>query len=51
MEYTIKNEDPDTVNAIILNPVMISSAGFIVPPADFHQLVRDICDRYNVLLI
>ncbi|MGI6559096.1 MAG: aspartate aminotransferase family protein [Limnochordia bacterium] len=51
VEYTIKNEDPDTVNAIILNPVMISSAGFIVPPADFHQLVRDICDRYNVLLI
>lgn len=51
VEYTIKNEDPDTVSAIILNPVMISSAGFIVPPSEFHQMVRAICDRYNVLLI
>ncbi len=51
LEETIRWEDPETVSAVILNPVGIGFTGFIVPPRQFHQRVREICDRHNVLLI
>jgi adenosylmethionine-8-amino-7-oxononanoate aminotransferase len=51
LEETIRWEDPETVSAVILNPVGIGFTGFIVPPREFHQRVREICDRYNVVLI
>ncbi|MCC6176952.1 MAG: aspartate aminotransferase family protein [Chloroflexi bacterium] len=51
VEKTILAEDPDTVAAIIMEPISISSAGFVVPPREFFQQLRDYCDRHNVLLI
>jgi adenosylmethionine-8-amino-7-oxononanoate aminotransferase len=51
VEKTIRAEDPDTVAAVIMEPISISSAGFVVPPSEFFELLRETCDRHNVLLI
>ncbi len=46
----IEYEDPDTVAAVILEPVQ--NAGGCIPPQDgYFQRVREICDEYDVLLI
>jgi len=51
IEKTIVAEDPETVAAVIMEPVSISSAGFVVPPKEFFERLRETCDRHNVLLI
>lgn len=51
VERTIQAEDPDTVAAVIMEPISISSSGFVVPPPEFFQILRATCDRHNVLLI
>ncbi len=51
IERTIEAEDPDTVAAVILEPISISSAGFITPPPDYLARVREVCTRHNVVLI
>lgn len=51
VERTIRAEDPETVAAVIMEPISISSAGFVVPPAEFFAILREACDRHNVLLI
>src|SRR6266496_1287745 len=48
---TIVAEDPATVAAIIMEPISISSAGFLVPPREFFTLLREYCDRHDILLI
>jgi adenosylmethionine-8-amino-7-oxononanoate aminotransferase len=51
IERTIEAEDPATVAAVIVEPISISSAGFIVPPPDYLPRLREICTRHNVVLI
>src|SRR6266536_701228 len=51
VERTIVAEDPDTIAAIIMEPISISSAGFVVPPREFFQQLREYCDRHDILLI
>lgn len=51
LKRMIEAEDPDTISSVIMSPVLISSAGFVVPPRDYFKRIREICDRYNVLLI
>jgi adenosylmethionine-8-amino-7-oxononanoate aminotransferase len=51
VERTIVAEDPDTIAAIIMEPISISSAGFVVPPHEFFQQLRAYCDRHDILLI
>jgi putrescine---pyruvate transaminase len=46
----ILREGPDTVSAVILEPV-ISSGGFIMPPIGWLRAVRAICDELDVLMI
>jgi len=48
--HAIELEDPDTVSAVILEPVQ-NSGGCFVPPEGYWQRVREICDYYNVVLI
>jgi putrescine aminotransferase len=43
-------EGPDTVSAVILEPVL-SSGGFIMPPIGWLRKVRAICDELDVLMI
>lgn len=47
----IESEDPETVAAVIVEPISISAAGFVVPPPDYLPRLRAICDRYGVVLI
>jgi adenosylmethionine-8-amino-7-oxononanoate aminotransferase len=46
----IEFEGPDTVAAVILEPVQ-NAGGCFTPPEGYFQRVREICDTYDVLLI
>jgi adenosylmethionine-8-amino-7-oxononanoate aminotransferase len=46
----IEFEGPDTVAAVILEPVQ-TAGGCYMPPDGYFQRVRQICDEHNVLLI
>jgi adenosylmethionine-8-amino-7-oxononanoate aminotransferase len=46
----IEFEGPDTVAAVILEPVQ-NAGGCFVPPEGYFQRVREICDEYNVIMI
>jgi putrescine aminotransferase len=50
LEEAIVREGPDTVGALIAEPVQ-GAGGIIVPPDDYFARVREICDQYDVLLI
>ncbi|WP_375542601.1 aminotransferase class III-fold pyridoxal phosphate-dependent enzyme [Paraburkholderia sp. CNPSo 3272] len=50
LEREIQFQGPDTVAAFIAEPVQ-GAGGVIVPPANYWPLVREICDKYGVLLI
>jgi adenosylmethionine-8-amino-7-oxononanoate aminotransferase len=50
VESVIDMEDADTVAAIIVEPIG-HTGGIIDPPPEYLPILRDICDRYNVLLI
>jgi adenosylmethionine-8-amino-7-oxononanoate aminotransferase len=41
---------PETVAAVVLEPVQ-NSGGCLVPPPNYWRRVRDICDEYGVLLV
>jgi adenosylmethionine-8-amino-7-oxononanoate aminotransferase len=51
LETTIRGEGADTVAAFIAEPVIGASAGAVVPPPEYYDLVREICDRHGVLFI
>lgn len=51
LEEAILNEGPDTVSAFIGEPVSGASLAVYPPPEGYWELVREICDRYGVLLI
>jgi adenosylmethionine-8-amino-7-oxononanoate aminotransferase len=46
----IEMEDPVTVAAIIVEPIG-HTGGIIDPPEEYLPLLREICDRHNILLI
>lgn len=50
LEKEIVFQGPDTVAAFIAEPVQ-GAGGVIVPPENYWPLVRDVCDKYGVLLI
>ncbi|ULJ75745.1 hypotaurine--pyruvate aminotransferase Tpa [Rhizobium gallicum] len=50
IEEVILREGPDTVGAIILEPVT-AGGGVITPPEGYWQRVQEICTKYNILLI
>jgi adenosylmethionine-8-amino-7-oxononanoate aminotransferase len=50
MREAIVREGPDTVSAVIMEPVL-SSGGFIMPPIGWLRAVRALCDELDVLMI
>lgn len=50
-EQAIIDENPETVAAIIVEPIVGAAGGAIVPPPGYLPRLREISDRHNVLLI
>lgn len=51
LERVILHEGPENVSAFIAEPVSGASAPGAHPPDSYWERVREICDRYDVLLI
>jgi adenosylmethionine-8-amino-7-oxononanoate aminotransferase len=51
LEAEILRQGPDTVAAFLFEPIVGSSAGAMVPSRAYHDRVREICRRHDVLLI
>ncbi len=49
-EQVIEGEGASTISAIILEPIG-NTGGIITPPDEYLPIIRDACDRHNVLLI
>lgn len=50
LEEVIQYEGPDTIAGIIMETVT-GTNGVIIPPAGYLQGVRDLCDRYGIVMI
>jgi adenosylmethionine-8-amino-7-oxononanoate aminotransferase len=51
VESAILREGPESMAAIIGEPVGGSSTGASVPPPEYWSRLRAVCDRYDILLI
>ena len=49
LEGAIEQADPTTVAMVLMEPVQ-NSGGSFTPPAGYFQGVRELCDRYGILL-
>ncbi len=50
IERAIQREGEETVAAVVLEPLQ-NSGGCFPPPPGYFQRVREICDKYGVLLV
>ena len=50
IEQVIQFEGPETVAAVFIEPVQ-NSGGCFPPPEGYLEKVREICDRYGVLMV
>ena len=51
LEDAIQQSGEENIAAFIAEPVVGAAAAAIVPPPEYFPLIREICDRYGVLLI
>lgn len=51
LENLILREGPDTVSSFIFEPVVGASLGAVASPKGYMKKIREICDKYNVLMI
>ena len=50
LEKLVVDSGPETVAAVVAEPVQ-GAGGVIVPPPDYFPALRRVCDRYGLLLI
>jgi adenosylmethionine-8-amino-7-oxononanoate aminotransferase len=50
VERVIQFEDPEQVSVFIGEPIQ-QGFGAFTPPKEYWKIIRDICDRYGILLI
>ncbi len=50
LEFVIRNEGPDSVAAILTEPIGGTSGAYPAPSGYFER-VRELCDKYDILLI
>jgi taurine--2-oxoglutarate transaminase len=50
LEFVVRNEDPDSVAAVLMEPVGGTSGAYPAPEGYFRR-VREICDEYDLLFI
>ena len=51
LERVIHQEGSHTIAAFIAEPILGTSAAGLAPPPDYYAMIRDICDRHDVLMI
>lgn len=51
VEDEIRRQGPETVAALIVEPIIGGTAPAVMPPPNYWALVREICVRHHVLLI
>jgi adenosylmethionine-8-amino-7-oxononanoate aminotransferase len=51
VEAAILREGPETIAALIGEPIGGSSTGASVPPPEYWRRIRGICDRHQILLV
>lgn len=49
LETIIKEEGPETIGGLVLEPIT-AGGGVIVPVDEYFPIIRQICDKYDVLL-
>lgn len=50
VEEVIKYEGPENVAAILMEPIT-GTNGIIIPPPEYGRRMREICDKYGIMLI
>jgi adenosylmethionine-8-amino-7-oxononanoate aminotransferase len=50
VERIIQFEDPEQISAFIGEPIQ-QGFGALAPPKEYWKIIRDICDRYGILII
>ena len=50
IESVIVHEDPSTIAGVLVEPIG-NTGGIITPTDEYFQIVRDACDRHDVLLV
>jgi adenosylmethionine-8-amino-7-oxononanoate aminotransferase len=51
LEPVIRMEGPETISAVILEPILGATIGAVVPPDGYLSIIQEICKRYGILLI
>ncbi len=50
LEEVILNVGPDEIGGVIVEP-MTAGGGILVPPEGYYETMREICNKYGILLI
>jgi adenosylmethionine-8-amino-7-oxononanoate aminotransferase len=50
VERTIMREGPETIAMVVMEPVQ-NTGGALVPPPGYWKRIREICDKYGILLV
>lgn len=51
LERTIYEVGAENISAVIMEPIVGSQQGAVVPPVGYFEYVREICNKYDIILI
>ena len=51
LDTHFQNLGPETIIAFVAEPVVGATTGCVVPPPHYFRAVRQVCDKYGILLI
>jgi adenosylmethionine-8-amino-7-oxononanoate aminotransferase len=51
LERIVRQEGAESIAAFIAEPIVGTSGAALTPPAEYFRLVREICDRHDILFI
>jgi len=51
LEKAIRREGQASIAAFIAEPIVAAAGGGLTPPPEYFPIIREICDRYDVLMI